>query len=543
MKTLVSSGMAPISDDGCKIWRFDKNDSQSDKIKKSLDLHFTATTTTPTATTTTPSAITPTTTASATTASTTTSSTAPASTTTTSTTTTSTTAASTTTPPTETTQTASTPTTSSKTASPPRKAITENDQTATSFVETTSKNDGDKNEDSDDDEVIFRRPGWKRKRPKFELESLSTTKKIKMTEGNYEIKRTNFEVKPSQSTDKTYTCKVFKCGKIFTCRAQFNQHLDNHSCKYCYKFFKTPSGCADHSKTCAERHKPGPRLPERHKPGTRLPECMTTTVQATTSTTTASPGSNATTDSPKQKSNSVETIKENILNVAERPSEHVDGDDDDVVIIRRPGGKRKQPKFEQEMALKTKKKNKFDWILSNDETYECKMPQCGKIFTSWTHFDKHQNDHRTQCKDCYKIFSNRKGLETHLYDCSERHKPKPRVYECQICYKEFITETKLKDHVDGAHQKKEFVDLAENLQSKIAECKRRKERKRKNKLRRKRRGTALNKSPPKESVAIENSPEPLAEVIEISDDEDGEVVCKPGCDCVVCKGIGKYFCK
>ena len=195
------------------------------------------------------------------------------------------------------------------------------------------------------------------------------------------------------------------------------------------------------------------------------------------------------------------------------------------------------------MALKTKKKNKFDWILSNDETYECKMPQCGKKFTSWTHFDKHQNDHRTQCKDCYKIFSNRKGLETHLYDCSERHKPKPRVYECQICYKEFISETKLKDHVDGAHQKKEFVDLAENLQSKIAECKRRKERKRKNKLRRKRRGTALNKSPPKESVAIENSPEPLAEVIEISDDEDGEVVCKPGCDCVVCKGIGKYFCK
>ena len=549
MKTLVSNGMAPVSNDGLKdtstipfldencselIWKFDRNDFQSDQIKESLDLHFNVSTTTPTATT--PTATTPMATTSTATSSTKTSPTAapmaaPA------TTTASLATTSTTTTPTATTATAS----PAKIASLSPKDITETEKIVTSIVEKSSKTDSDNNEDDDDDAVIFRRPGWKRKRPKFEIESCKPRKKIKLTEENYERKRTKFEVELSKASDKTYKCKVFKCGKIFTSWAQFNKHEDTHStiCKYCYKVFKTVWGCADHSKKCAEHHKPRPRLSE----------CMTTPTTATTSPlTTASetatiPVINLTTDSPMKESKSVETNKENVPKVVERQSEHDDSEDDDVVIIRRPGGKRKQFKSEQDSALKTKKKNKFDWMLqANDETYKCDMPQCGKEFSSWAHFDKHQNDHRTQCKDCYKIFSNKKGLDTHLMDCSERHKPKPKVYNCQICSKEFITELQLKFHVESAHQKKEFVDLAENLKSKIAESKRRREKKRKNKLRKRRHEMVLNKSSI-ESEAVGTSAEPPADVIEISDDEDGEVVCKPGCDCVVCKGLGKYFCK
>ena len=557
MKTLVSNGMAPVSNDGFKdtstipfldencselIWKFDRNDSQSDQIKERLDLHFSACTTTPATSTpmaTTPMATTSTTITSTTTSPTKTSPTAgPMA------------APTTTTASLATTSTTTTPTTTTATSSPSKiaslspKAITETEKIVTSIVEKSSKTDSDKNEDDDDDEVIFRRPGWKRKRPKFELESFKPKKKIKLAEENYERKRTKFEVQLSQAIDKTYKCKVFKCGKTFTSWAQFNKHEDTHStiCKYCYKVFKTVWGCADHSKTCAEHHKPRPRLSEC----TTTPTAATTTPSinsptATTSTTTTIPVINLTTDSPIVVSNSVETNKENVPKVVERQSEHDDGEDDDVLIIRRTGGKQKQPKLEQENSLKTKKKNKFDSILSqaNDETYKCDMPQCGKKFSSWAHFDKHQNDHRTQCKDCYKIFSNKKGLDTHLMDCSERHKPKPKVYECQICYKEFITELQLKLHVESAHQKKEFVDLAENLKSKIAESKRRKEKKRKSKLRKKRHEMVLNQS----SQAAGMSAEPTADVIEISDDEDGEVVCKPGCDCVVCNGLGKYFCK
>ena len=529
MKTLISNGMAPIWDDNYMTWLFDRNDSQSHKIKEKLDLHFNARTTASTATTSTttfptaatpmaspPMAAPPTTTASLKTTSTTTS-------------------------PTETTPTSTTGTaTSSKIASASPKADTETDQTVTSPVETLSKNDSDKNEDDDNDEVIFRRPGWKRKRPKFELESFKPRKKIKLTEENYERKRTNIEVKLAQALGKTYTCKVLSCGEIFTSWSKFDKHAGTHDtvCKYCYKVLKTRYGCVDHSKTCAERQKSKSRLPECTKTTSSAP----TTPATTSPTTTSTSAINSTTGCAiMEMSNSIETIMENVPNITERPSENDDGEDDDVVIIRRPSGKQKQSKVEQDSSLKIKKKNKFDWILSqaNDETYKCDMPQCGKTFTSWAHFDKHQNDHRTQCKDCYKIFSNKKGLNTHLMDCSERHKPKPKVYDCQICSKEFITELQLKFHVESAHQKKEFVDLAENLKSKIAESKRRKEKKRKNKLRKKRHEMVLNQSPQTAGM----SAEPTADVIEISDDEDGEVICKPGCDCVVCKGLGKYFCK
>ena len=525
MKTLVANGMAPIWDDNYMTWTFDRNDSQSHKIKEKLDWHFNARTTTSTATTpaaATPMSVPPTTTASLATASTKFSPTA--------------------TTPTATTATA----TPSKTASSSPNAITETEQTVTSLVETSSKNDSDKNEDDDDDEVIFRKPGWKRKRPKFELDSFKSRKRIKLTEENYERKRTNIEVKLAQATGKTYTCKVLLCGEIFTSWSKFDKHIDTHDtiCKFCYKVLKSSRGCVEHSKQCAHRRKSKPKLNEF---------LTKTTTPATTSTktvsTTTSPVINSTKGSPiASGTNSIETIIEVEPKVTERSSENdggrIEDESDDEIIIRRSGGKRKQPKFEQETSLKTKKKNKFDWILSqgNDETYKCDMPQCGKKFSSWAHFDKHQNDHRTQCKDCYKIFSNKKGLDTHLMDCSERHKPKPKVYNCQICSKEFITELQLKFHVESAHQKKEFVDLAENLKSKIAESKRRREKKRKNKLQKRRHEMVLNKSSI-ESEAVGTSAEPPADVIEISDDEDGEVVCKPGCDCVVCKGLGKYFCK
>ena len=494
MKTLVSNGMVPISDDGREIWKFDKNDFQSDKIKESLDLHFAPTTaaTTPTAA---PTATSTVTTSTATTL-------------------------------------VSTPL---KTASSSPKVARETEQTVNSLTETPSKNEVDENDDDDDDEVIFRRPGWKRKRPKCELESFKPRKKSKLTEENYERKRTEFDVKLSQATDKTYKCKVFKCGKKFTSWAQFNQHQDDHStaCKHCCRTFKTSWGCDHHSKTCAERHKPKPRLSECTTPAA-IPAA-------------ASPDINSTTGSPITKtSNSMETITEAVPNVVSVNDNGGIEDDDDEIKVRRAGGKRKRSKLEQENSLKIKKKNKFDWILSqaNDETYICDMPQCGKKFTSWAHFDKHQNDHRTQCKDCYKIFSNRKGLETHLVYCTERHKPKPKVYECQICCKEFITELQLKSHVECKHQKEEFIDLAENLRSKIAKKKRRKEKKELIKQRRKHHESVLDKSSNViESSTATMSAEQPTDVIEISDDEDGEIVCKPDCDCVLCKGLEKYFCK
>ena len=82
------------------------------------------------------------------------------------------------------------------------------------------------------------------------------------------------------------------------------------------------------------------------------------------------------------------------------------------------------------------------------------------------------------------------------------------------------------------------------MRSKIAKKKRRKEKKDLIKQRRKHHESVLDKSSNViESSTATMSAEQPTDVIEISDDEDGEIVCKPDCDCVLCKGLEKYFCK
>ena len=218
-------------------------------------------------------------------------------------------------------------------------------------------------------------------------------------------------------------------------------------------------------------------------------------------------------------------------------------DDKDDIVFRRPGRKRKQPRFELENSLQKTKKAKMKVLLAKatDVTYECHMPQCRKKFTSWVQFEKHQNDHDTQCKYCYKIFNNRKGLETHMIYFGEDHKPNSEVFECKICYREFVNEAIYKSHVESAHKKKDWIKLTKDLKSKLK------------KIRKKKRAMELIKTEP-DSVQLSDvvqlspnkSPEPLeqtAEVIEISDDEDGEIVCKSDCNCVICKGAKVRFCK
>ena len=139
-----------------------------------------------------------------------------------------------------------------------------------------------------------------------------------------------------------------------------------------------------------------------------------------------------------------------------RPAENVtDGDvdvDSDEVISRKPGWKRKRTKFDIRSSLPSKKRTKFDILFSPkpNKIYKCKTFTgkgiCGQKFSSWVQFDKHQNDHTTQCTDCYKICKTIKGLECHRKTCAERHKPKSRVYQCRICKKKFITETQFKSH-------------------------------------------------------------------------------------------------
>ena len=261
----------------------------------------------------------------------------------------------------------------------------------------------------------------------------------------------------------------------------------------------------------------------------------TPTSSSTPSTTTSTGASRSLTSAAsslfKEKAKSKMITESVIETPCNNITDKVDDDDEDEIVFRRPGRKRKQPKFEVESSLQRKKKVKMQVLLAN-VTYECHMPQCRKKFNSWVQFEKHQNDHDTQCKYCYKIFNNRKGLETHMIYFAEDHKPKSKIFECKICYREFVNEAVYKCHVESVHPKKEWMNLAKDLESKLKE-------KRKKKFAIKSESDETQQSPNKSPEPVE----PTAEVIEISDDEDGEVVCKSNCGCVICKGSEVRFCK
>ena len=164
-----------------------------------------------------------------------------------------------------------------------------------------------------------------------------------------------------------------------------------------------------------------------------------------------------------------------------------DDDDDDEVIFRRPGWKRKRTKFDIESSLPKKKKTKFDLVFSPSphKIYTCQFLICKQKFSSWVEFNKHQNDH--ECADCDRVFETSQGLDCHRKHCAKYfiHKPTSKVYECKVCYKEFITEMQYNNHWEGAHRGK----VVSQIESKRAQA-----RKRQNQMRQRRREIALGLS-------------------------------------------------
>ena len=117
---------------------------------------------------------------------------------------------------------------------------TDNETMSQSGVAGPSKNRTGDSDDDDDDEVRFRRPGWKRKRTKFERES-SLSKK----------KKTKFDHLFSPSSDQIYKCQYFMCRQEFSSWVECDKHQNGHKCTDCGRTFQTTQVLECHRKHCA----------------------------------------------------------------------------------------------------------------------------------------------------------------------------------------------------------------------------------------------------------------------------------------------------
>lgn len=84
-----------------------------------------------------------------------------------------------------------------------------------------------------------------------------------------------------------------------------------------------------------------------------------------------------------------------------------------------------------------------DFVLG-EKPYLCQV--CGKAFKTTSNLNQHTVRHQTEklfaCSECPKKFIARNDLVSHY----EKHKPKPKIFVCDVCGHGFAKEYRLKKH-------------------------------------------------------------------------------------------------
>lgn len=97
-------------------------------------------------------------------------------------------------------------------------------------------------------------------------------------------------------------------------------------------------------------------------------------------------------------------------------------------------------------------KTKFcDSGLLKEKTVACKI--CGKLFANFNqknyHSRRKHRDATMKCTRCDRVLFSRQSYNEHMLS---QHIPDKRKHECLVCNKRFVTNRRMRMHIQGVHE-------------------------------------------------------------------------------------------